>query len=1015
MALTIDLLRPDDLVTLQIEVRNLRLDTSDPKNPKLVVEKRSEPAYLIVGIQPQTITEKAYFETAANVTQNPPFNPNPPPLPAGSDNLDPAGSVPSRIGARSRLVFKLPSNITEIPYQTASLLDWSKFELMVSRLAQGKTLPPPITPPAPLDTAIEIPYRLILSPGSGAGWVNAGRPVMHAGRTELWHTRLARVRTVTTKTGSQRVLQEASTSAKVPLRAIWSPDFVDHGSLTAVPPPFQSSMDPSDRAQIVILTSGTVGYFVPGGSTLYDPQPIQASRLFLSALGGYLTSRGTWPAPPYYYPTGGGTAIQLDLTEWDHIATQGRDHYVRIVYDGFLYPFGHRATLVKVTERKVVPPGGGITTATAYMMQHMYIVVREHEKVYDPALYAHNAREMPLWQNVTMKTVVTPDIAKPQPLPGAGPGFPTSFWVQVPGTSGIGNFQFHLTATDLAGKTINILAPMIFMSVSEPSTTNVQAAYAGAGQARASSALGQKIAYADPAAGDTILKTVQLFFNTELLATGPPYALGPFAPFIPTLDEAAVSVPALEQLFGTGQVNIKLYDGYLKGGLDPNAGVYAQLSSKPPGLPFSADKAGGFATPSLTVKALSAREGAIGGKPTDAAAGQLDPQAFFDKASAKLFGTVPIGSLIPVDKFTKLAPSGPNATVIRTEFQPNHKNPTSMVTKVHWAPQLKDYQDSSGVVQILFNQQSKASALTLDATFTRNLKGGASSSNIKGALTNFEISLAGVIALQIQAITFTSKNGEKTIVTAQLPSSHPITFIGPLAFIQTLADILPPGLFGGVGPSINLSSTMIKVSYTIGLPPITAGMFSLQNIAITAGLDLPFLDGNPAFEFAFASRSKPFLVTVEIFGGGGFVHLVLDTQGIQMVEGAIEFGGNFAFDVGVASGGVHAMAGIYFQLKGHDSDLTGFIDIGGEVSVLGIISISIDLNLSLSWVHNPPQPDMVQGRATLNISVHILFFSLSVGVSVERSFSVGGGDPNVKQLVSPKEWAQYTEAFDYKR
>ena len=46
------------------------------------------------------------------------------------------------------------------------------------------------------------------------------------------------------------------------------------------------------------------------------------------------------------------------------------------------------------------------------------------------------------------------------------------------------------------------------------------------------------------------------------------------------------------------------------------------------------------------------------------------------------------------------------------------------------------------------------------------------------------------------------------------------------------------------------------------------------------------------------------------------------------------------------------MAGIYFQLKDKASDLTGFIDIGGEVSVLGIISISIDLNLSLSWQHS---------------------------------------------------------------
>ena len=123
-----------------------------------------------------------------------------------------------------------------------------------------------------------------------------------------------------------------------------------------------------------------------------------------------------------------------------------------------------------------------------------------------------------------------------------------------------------------------------------------------------------------------------------------------------------------------------------------------------------------------------------------------------------------------------------------------------------------------------------------------------------------------------------------------------------------------------------------------------------------AGLDLPYLDGKPAVEFAFACRSKPFLLTVEIFGGGGFVHLIVGADGVQMVEGSLEFGGKFAFDIGVASGGVHAMAGIYFQLKGTNTELTGFVDIGGEVSVLGIISVSLDLNISLSYV--------VQGKKT---------------------------------------------------
>src|SRR4029077_10783796 len=121
-------------------------------------------------------------------------------------------------------------------------------------------------------------------------------------------------------------------------------------------------------------------------------------------------------------------------------------------------------------------------------------------------------------------------------------------------------------------------------------------------------------------------------------------------------------------------------------------------------------------------------------------------------------------------------------------------------------------------------------------------------------------------------------------------------------------------------------------------------------------------------------------------------------------------GGEFSLDLGVASGSVHIMAGIYFQLKGTSSDLTGFVDIGGEVSVLGIISISIDLNLSLSWQHSP-QGDKIQGRATLTVSVHVVFFSISVQLSVERSFGSGSGDPHVAQVIGVHDWALYAGAF----
>jgi hypothetical protein len=78
--------------------------------------------------------------------------------------------------------------------------------------------------------------------------------------------------------------------------------------------------------------------------------------------------------------------------------------------------------------------------------------------------------------------------------------------------------------------------------------------------------------------------------------------------------------------------------------------------------------------------------------------------------------------------------------------------------------------------------------------------------------------------------------------------------------------------------------------------------------------------------------------------------------------------------------------------------------------VLGIISISLDLNLSLSW-QSTPKGNIIEGRATLTVSVHVLFFSASVTLSVERSFAAGGHDPGVAQLMTPPQWRDYAQAF----
>jgi hypothetical protein len=1046
--LTINLLRPDDLVSLSIELHNLRLDLSRPRRPRLVLEQPSVPAFLIVSFQPQHICEKAYFEVSKKVKQNPlppnPASPKPDPLPNSDDPLDLPGNVPSRMSDSSRLVFRVPPRRLPIPFNTESLLDWSDLELLVSAAAaipDDNSPHPgiPISPPQPLETAIELPYRLILSPTQDVGWLHSTQPVKHLGRTELWHTRLAGL------LPSGQKPTEASAKHTVPLRAIWSPDFIEHGPLPGHEldkVPFLSSLSARDRVQIVILTSGFDGYVMldpnTGQEVPFVPAPVHAARLFLSALGAWLNSRGDWTPLPFFNliepfrpvpPRGRMRAAvavrakvsrdgairkagvhpvfpldheQLDLSEWIHQATAGRDQYVRVVYEGYLYPFSHRASLVKVTERKVLgsdtAPNGN---PVAYLRQRMYIIVREHQKAYAPDKYSYKGREMPLRNSVTINTKVTPDIDYPAWLPSTN----SSFWINVGGKG----FQFHLTGEDLAGANCDFLGAMIFVGIGEKRVDAVQTAYAASGDQRRCNVRGQKIAYADPRAGDTILKTQALFFSTELLNPPKPQPPFPVAPFLPCLDQAGVSIPALSELLGNSPMTmIELYQQYLDHDFDSNAGVFADLVDPPPPVQFAANQAGGLGRPNFRLTALSARKGLVGGPAEDAAAGLIDPAAFFDDVDAKLFGTIPIQQLIPVDSITKKANAAQNAIEIRTSLLPNHRHPRRIVTRIHWQPQLQDY--SQPPLTIAFNSDGDQSSLILNAKLVTKLNGTPPISNVHGALTSFRVELFGVIGVKISSITFDSHNGSKTIVKAALPAKNPIVFDGPLSFLQTLADILPPGIFGGVGPSIDLGPVALRVAYTLGLPPLSIGVFSLQGILVMTALDLPYIDGKPGFEFGFARRDAPFLLTVECLGGGGFVHLLLNADGIQMVEGALEFGGEFSIDLGVASGAVHIMAGIYFQLKGTSSDLAGFVDIGGEVSVLGIISISIDLNLSLAWIHTP-QGDKIQGRATLTISVHIVFFSISVQLSVERSFGSGSGDPKVDQLISPRDWALYASAF----
>jgi hypothetical protein len=535
--------------------------------------------------------------------------------------------------------------------------------------------------PAPGQTAIELPFRLLLSPHAGERFLHAAAPVAApSGRTELWHSRLTGPRGT-----KPRPIEPPNPDGNRTVRAIWAltgegsdPDHPMSGDFPTVDTlpepleaPFRLPLNDFDRAQIVHLSSN---FSAPN----YQPEPVDANLMMLSALGGWLDSRGAWDPPG------------LSVEEWAHRASMARDHYVRVVYKGFLFPFGHRVSLVKVTERKFHSPlGNGITGQPqsgnagniAYLRQRLFIVVRERERRFDEAVHAtlrNNAgteywqRKMP-FASVRILTQQTPNLDQPPATQVKSYG-QQMFWPAVGGKV----FPFQCVGIDLDGNRVAFEMPMIFLDNAKgcprllqnkklvPDWANA-AKYAGEARAEFQSRLDrrqvaarkQRLALAPSARpGDTALEARTLQFSGETeannlsLAAASERLTRPL--FFPSLEQVEGQIGALSKLGGSPDGNVLKWNGfYLQHGFTGNKGeVFADVSG-PAKLDFSAqgDRSGGFVQPNLKPQALSRLAGPVMGDVAKFVAGQTDPGGGFptslsDLPLPLLFGCIPLGAII---------------------------------------------------------------------------------------------------------------------------------------------------------------------------------------------------------------------------------------------------------------------------------------------------------------------------------------------------------------------------------
>jgi hypothetical protein len=968
--------RSDDGLLVTLSFTNLDVRTSLGQPPQLALHDATTDGLVTIGFTAQSVFEQTTFDNRPPGTV--------PPVPA------PAQPVPALVSGPSRIVLRVPAGTAPFPYDLPTLLDLARFSPSVSPAADG-TAPP--AAPLPSQTAIEAPFRLILSPASTALFAAVRNPVTRNGRTELWHARAVPRRPDGTP---------MQAPAQLPVRAIWTPDLV---STTELPGwatnRATASLVPADRQGIVQKTT--------------TEAPAKASLLLVSPMGASLDIDAHWTSDI--------------LIGWRHQSWLGRDNYVRVENAGYLFPFGFPAELITVTERI-------ISDGEAFLRTQQFVVIRRSVVDYaqDPAVpnpQPFAGRNQP-FTRVTTSTLVSPPLFAPI---NSG-----DFVTIADADLAPVKLRYKLTLTTKDGHPVTSDLPLVYLSDVDALTTDAITPFITAynDKARTPEDLrtlplgGQKVAYVPPALpADHSLPTTGILltaavagFNRNQSGTVKEQAA------FPVLASAAVHIEELDAIGGPQGVATQLsYDDsiYLPhgfGGENNSGEVWAKLASTAAiqaadvpnqALQFALSQAtgGGMVAPQFAVDALSRVHGTI----TDLksiAKNHFDPTAYFKNEAIKLLGAIPLNQVIEIDDPLNNLPPLPSTDENIPKIRTNRTGNT-VETVITWNAKLKQFPEGDGnLFTFVPAPEGPDQRLRLEVRLTAS-PDGVQSSVVRGELHNASLVFLDMIKQSIERFTFETHNGAKPAIELKLGLPE---FLGDLRFLATLQDFLP-ALPGGV--KIEHTPTGVSAGMTLAVPTVPLGVVLVQNLAVGVLFNLPFTGAPATLSFSFSTREHPFAVTVMALGGGGFLTIGLSTAGgPPAIEGSLEFGAAVALDFGVASGSISIMAGIYIAfgprpdpqgLPGPSTVvITGYVRALGELSVLGLIHASVEFYLGLTFFKAGGSEGKVQGEATLKIRVEVFLFSTSVSVTLRKEIG-SGVDPSFGDQISAADWSSYCAAF----
>ncbi len=664
-------------------------------------------------------------------------------------------------------------------------------------------------------STIAIPTGITLAPDSPVRWSHARRPVTHRGRSELWHTRLIANQD---ETGDPRVVI-----------ALASPQ----QCTTPTQPGFAPTPSIAERCAL-------------------NGKQANIRTLMLSPMGGWLDLYGAWDSG--------------DVRRWEHRVVAGQDQRVLVEgQEGFLFPFGHRASIITVTERE---PADTLSASAqprraALLRQRRFIVVKQAHKDYAPGASAFKALQI--------REKVTP------PLSGAGAsGTPDSpFWVE----SGGAPFAFNFDASDWANHAAGFAANVVFVPGPDEAAAQLDLVnraiqlYEAAGEQTRSDLAGQavvvapyqptKLLDASRTEGDTTLHLLQL----EHSGVAEPNADTPFAWHTKGMQ---ARIPALTNNL-TPEQNVGWFD-YLspEPGDDSNKGEIFAVGREASGLiamRFSerADRSGGVVAPSIDVEGISRVFGPVGNVESVRTTGTFSPDSYFSSDAQMLggFGLDKLGGeksrLIPQLYFD----------IKREEYRDKkwHEETdadrsatkqfkTTVESGLKWEFPLPEFDISVGLIELSTQKVAKGGpALKIKTALSKSF-GPAKKKNAAAqktprvdwsataALTKFDLTLntglLGSLTLGFDSLSATVGSPKPKSGTAKSPSDQP-----PQPATDTTAD--EPGKQEDKAPALSkkIECKLNAISGTDALVMVVPLLVLAKKLSETVETDISYGYSSP--------------------------------------------------------------------------------------------------------------------------------------------------------------------------